>query len=109
MSRWKCYTCFLICDEEDLIEGRCPSCGEKHIIKMCNDDHLCNCTYDVTPGISYCKTCGEPVCPCGSHDVEVITRVTGYLQTLKGFNSAKAQEVRDRQRYDAISGMQTAK
>ena len=96
--RYKCFTCYLIFNEQDAVEGKCPSCGEKHIIKMCNDDHLCNCTYDVTPGISYCKTCGEPICPCGSHDVATVSRVTGYLSDTAGWNNAKKQELKDRNR-----------
>jgi len=39
-------------------------------------------------------------CPnCGSTDVEQISRVTGYLQAVSGWNAAKKQELEDRKRY----------
>jgi anaerobic ribonucleoside-triphosphate reductase len=41
-----------------------------------------------------------PVCPCGSHDVVGITRVTGYMQDLAGMNEGKQREIKDRKRYD---------
>ena len=47
----------------------------------------------------------RPVCPgCGSHDVAQISRVTGYLQEVSGYNRAKQQEVKDRTRYNALTG-----
>jgi len=86
--------------EEDLKDKKCPICGEPHLIKMCDNDHLCTCTTLETEGLHICPTCGEFTCPCGSHDVLVISRVTGYLQDVKGFNAAKMQELKDRKRYD---------
>ena len=39
-------------------------------------------------------------CPeCGSHDVVQISRVTGYLQEVSGWNAGKQQELKDRARY----------
>jgi anaerobic ribonucleoside-triphosphate reductase len=87
-------------DEKDLKDGKCPICGEKHIEKMCPLDRLCTCAHEITSGAHYCPECGAAICPCGSHDVEQISRVTGYLQTISGFNAAKKQEIKDRQRYD---------
>jgi anaerobic ribonucleoside-triphosphate reductase len=50
--------------------------------------------------IAYCPLCGKAVCPaCGTHDVVQISRVTGYLQAVEGFNAAKKQELKDRTRY----------
>ena len=44
--------------------------------------------------------CGKPVCPeCGSHDVVQVSRVTGYLQDVSGWNAGKQQELKDRTRY----------
>jgi anaerobic ribonucleoside-triphosphate reductase len=36
-----------------------------------------------------------------NHNVEIISRVTGYLSIVSGRNEAKKQEFEDRQRYDA--------
>jgi anaerobic ribonucleoside-triphosphate reductase len=42
----------------------------------------------------------KAVCPeCGSHDVTQISRVTGYLQDVSGWNASKQQELKDRMRY----------
>lgn len=61
--------------------------------------------YEVNSGVSYCPVCGEPECPvCGSHDVAQISRVTGYLQEVSGWNTAKQQELKDRKRYDIAVG-----
>jgi ribonucleoside-triphosphate reductase len=39
-------------------------------------------------------------CPnCGSTNVEQLSRVTGYLQAVSGWNAAKRQELEDRKRY----------
>ncbi len=38
---------------------------------------------------------------CGSTDVEQLSRVTGYVQAVHGWNAAKRQELADRMRYSA--------
>ncbi|AFV24414.1 anaerobic ribonucleoside-triphosphate reductase [Methanolobus psychrophilus R15] len=38
---------------------------------------------------------------CGSGDVEQVSRVTGYVQAVNGWNSAKKQELADRMRYSS--------
>ncbi len=41
-------------------------------------------------------------CPnCSSENVEHLSRVTGYLQAVNGWNAAKKQELMDRKRYGA--------
>jgi ribonucleoside-triphosphate reductase len=41
-------------------------------------------------------------CPnCGSESVEHLSRVTGYIQAVDGWNSGKKQELKDRRRYGA--------
>lgn len=45
------------------------------------------------------------MCPCGSHDAELIERVTGYLADYSGMNSAKQREVRDRTRYTILGSI----
>jgi hypothetical protein len=104
-QKYKCRTCFLFIDDDDIKfedekrTPKCPVCGDP-VEKACINDHICQCVQDITGGIHYCPVCGVPTCPCGSEDVEVISRVTGYLQALRGFNSGKKQEVKDRHRYN---------
>ncbi len=46
----------------------------------------------------------EDECPsCGSSDVDHISRITGYLQAVSGWNSAKRQELKDRKRYNELA------
>lgn len=57
--------------------------------------------HDVHSGTENCKLCGEAVCPvCGNHNVTQISRVTGYMGDVKGWNNAKKQELLDRKRYN---------
>ena len=77
----------------------CPECGLP-MLKMCAQDHPCTCAATVHAGIMYCPECGDPVCPCNSHDVAPLSRVTGYIQDLNGFNASKRQEVKDRFRWN---------
>jgi anaerobic ribonucleoside-triphosphate reductase len=45
------------------------------------------------------------MCPeCGSHDVAQLTRITGYINDVAGFNNGKAQEVKDRVRSNIVQG-----
>jgi len=54
----------------------------------------------VTGGTSTCPVCGNWMCPtCNSHAVDIMSRVTGYLQIVSGWNAAKGQEFEDRNRY----------
>jgi RNA polymerase subunit RPABC4/transcription elongation factor Spt4 len=92
--KYKCYTCHLVVDETP-----CPVCGDEHLQPMCPLDH-CHCSHEIVSGIDYCLLCGAAVCPeCGSHDVVQISRVTGYLQEVSGWNAGKQQELKDRRRY----------
>lgn len=92
--RYKCHTCHLIVDETP-----CPRCGEEHLPIMCPLDH-CHCAHEIIAGIEYCPLCHVAICPeCGSHDVVQISRVTGYLQDVSGWNAGKQQELKDRVRY----------
>ncbi len=53
-----------------------------------------------TGGTKRCPICGNYMCPeCNSHAVDIMSRVTGYLQVVSGWNSAKKQEFEDRTRY----------
>ncbi len=116
-NRYKCHNCKLVLKGTDLVDGiidvkqgpwtiekqtkLCPECkGE--VMEMCEDDH-CHCSHDITETIAYCEKCGHPVCPeCHCHDVVQISRVTGYLQEVSGWNVGKQQELKDRTRYDVV-------
>jgi len=98
-KRYKCHNCYKILDFEDLIDGKCPICNdEKALATMCTLDHN-GCKHDMMTKIAYCPVCGEAVCPeCGDHNVMQISRITGYMQSVDGFNNAKRAELRDRVR-----------
>lgn len=59
------------------------------------------CSHELVAGTAVCPICGNQMCPdCGNHNVDVISRVTGYLSTVGGWSDSKKQEFEDRQRYD---------
>jgi hypothetical protein len=99
MQKFKCHDCHLVVDENP-----CPVCGKDPLEKMCSEDHICTCSHEISDGARYCPKCGNPICECGSHDVVQISRVTGYLADVSGFNAGKRQELKDRQRY-SIGGI----
>jgi len=102
-KRYKCFTCMKIVIVEP--KTPCPSCGDTHLQEMCELDH-CNCHHEIVAGIAHCKKCGQPVCPtCNGHDVSQVSRVTGYLSDVGGWNNSKKQELKDRTRYDPFTGV----
>ena len=59
------------------------------------------CAREMVPTTAECPLCGAPMCPdCGNHVVEILSRVTGYLSGVSGWNAAKQQEYKDRNRYE---------
>lgn len=107
--RYSCITCHTHFELEKLEKPLCPICGETHIFKRCARDPVggCHCALTVHDSAKLCQTCGQPICPeCGDHSVVVLSRVTGYLQDLSGWNSGKRAEFRDRQRSDPLTGLQ---
>lgn len=93
--RYKCVVCYTISDYKT-----CPVCGEEGSgnQQMCPLDH-CNCPHDIVEDIAYCPICAKPICPeCGTHDVSQVSRVTGYLSDVAGWNASKQQELKDRHR-----------
>jgi ribonucleoside-triphosphate reductase len=58
-------------------------------ITVCMDD------YHITSGLK------ERCANCESENVEHLSRVTGYIQAVSGWNEGKKQELRDRKRYSA--------
>lgn len=100
--RYKCHTCHVVIRESqfDAATKDCPNCGEKfkNLEPMCPLDH-CGCSHEITQGLAYCPKCKRAVCPiCGCHDVSQVSRVTGYLASVDGWNNAKQQELKDRKR-----------
>lgn len=94
LKRYKC----MICYSAGFDTPTCPECGNTETIVMCVLDH-CNCHHDIIEKLEYCPICEQAICPeCGSHDVEQISRITGYLNAVSGFNAGKAQELKDRHR-----------
>lgn len=94
--------CKLKFRSSDLLpDGSCPNCKSKELIsQVCPLDSDSGCTHTNTNGVEYCPICGELICPdCGSHDVSVSSRVTGYLSDTAGWNAGKRQEFLDRVRH----------
>jgi len=92
--KYKCHDCLSIVEKTP-----CPECGSETPVAMCGLDHPCTCAKDVHDGIAFCPRCGESMCPeCGSHDVAALSRVTGYIQDVGGWNLGKRQELKDRVR-----------
>ena len=92
--KYKCHDCLTIVDELP-----CPNCGSETPVIMCPLDHPCTCFDEVHDGIAFCPMCQESICPqCGSHDVAAMSRVTGYIQDIGGWNIGKRQELKDRVR-----------
>jgi anaerobic ribonucleoside-triphosphate reductase len=61
------------------------------------DMTVCLGCYKVSSGL-------KDRCPnCDSADVDHISRITGYLQAVSGWNGAKRQELKDRKRYNDLA------
>lgn len=59
------------------------------------------CHKELVPYTDVCPLCGLPVCPdCMNHNVDIVSRVTGYLSNVSGWNTSKKQEFEDRYRYN---------
>ncbi|UZE92842.1 MAG: anaerobic ribonucleoside-triphosphate reductase [Methanosarcinales archaeon] len=58
------------------------------------DMTLCMDDFHVEAGLQ--ETCSN----CGSSNVEHLSRVTGYIQAVSGWNAAKKQELKDRVKYE---------
>jgi hypothetical protein len=115
-KRLKCTECHLVIYEDQIEnfggnDGKqpiCPECGGQQFKPVCAEDHACTCFAPFQAGVAFCKVCGESVCPgCGSHDVVTISRVTGYLSDVAGWNAAKRQELKDRRRTNLVGGALT--
>lgn len=113
--KYKCPACYAVCEYGGAVsfggkDGKTPLCGDcgLEMEVMCSKDHRCTCNNDVHSGIRYCPLCGKAICPeCGSHDVSQVSRVTGYLADVAGWNPGKLQELKDRHRIEIIDGVPT--
>jgi len=105
-QRYKCHLCLLILDGEDVEKSEsgniiCKYCHQE-VTELCPLDH-CHCSHYVVTGIIYCPICDSAICPeCGCHDVAQLSRITGYLADVSGWNPAKQQELRDRIRSNLV-------
>ena len=97
--KYKCHDCLTIVDELP-----CPNCGSETPEIMCPLDHPCTCLQVINEGLRYCPMCREPICPCGSHDCTQVSRVTGYMADVGGWNNGKRQELKDRSRWLIVDG-----
>lgn len=97
--RYKCMHCKIVIPEGALVGGDCPQCNSTHnLVEMCPNDNI-TCDHGITEGIAYCELCGQEMCPvCKCHDVETVSRVTGYLSATSGWAAGKKQELKDRTR-----------
>ena len=102
MTKYKCSKCLLIIQEDDLVDGCCPVCNTNDMLKeMCPNDRICSCAEEITTLETTCPVCGVRTCPCGSHAVIILSRITGYISEVEGgWNAGKKQEFKDRKRYD---------
>lgn len=61
------------------------------------------CGKDLVPNITNCEICGQPMCPgCSNHVATQISRVTGYMGDVAGWNEGKKQELKERQRHNLM-------
>ncbi len=121
----KCYRCNYIFDISQggqaniltILKTRsyvyCPRCGERDPELICKVDaysvvlklqgHKCR-KGEVISGTELCPVCDKPICPeCYNHSVVSLSRVTGYVQDISGWNNGKRQELKDRQRYAILA------
>lgn len=95
---YRCHNCRLNLLDLHVVDGLCPECHEP-VEAACSLDTM-DCNHEVVSGIKVCPECGEFVCPeCGNHNVEVISRITGYLSPVSNWNTSKKNELINRNRY----------
>jgi len=71
-----------------------------HVWVMHNHQACCK---DLVGGIVNCPICNLPMCPnCSSHNVTQLSRVTGYMGDVAGWNAGKKQELKERQHHNLM-------
>jgi hypothetical protein len=104
---FKCHNCFTIIPSFEatieVLEKReiyhCPECCNV-LEPMCELDCVCKCNGLIQDGTRMCPLCGKFMCRCNSHDVEVVSRTTGYLSSVSSWNQGKRIEFLDRKRVE---------
>lgn len=96
----------ILSDRKDIY---CPRCKTGNAELMCKVDAYSiylklkgfSCRKgEMINGTDICPVCKTSMCPeCGNHNVVALSRVTGYVQDVGGWNMAKKQELLDRKRY----------
>lgn len=87
----------------------CPECKSDSTELICKVDAYSmylkikgfNCRQGVLiNGVDVCPVCRTSMCPeCHNHECVSLSRVTGYVQDISGWNEGKKQELIDRKRY----------
>jgi rubrerythrin len=91
----------------------CPNCRQNNAELLCKvsaysiylklQGHTCN-SGELVSGAESCPICDKSICPkCFNHNVVALSRVTGYMSAIIGWNNGKRQELIDRQRYNIQS------
>jgi len=101
---YTCNACKLIIKSGDLVDGKCPACNSSDaLVQRCplDTDHDCGKVH--ATGFEKCPICGNFICPeCGNHQVDAISRITGYLSPVKAWNHGKSAELSDRRHYNIV-------
>lgn len=96
--KYKCSSCFSVFPSAKNHVTVCPICGNTELEIMCPLDSTLPA--QISSEVSICPFCGEFFDKeTGNHDVEVISRITGYMSAVSGWNEGKKQEFKDRTRY----------
>lgn len=88
----------------------CPLCGMNDSECLCKADvysiylnlkgEKCR-TGEIIAGAEICPVCDRSFCPqCMNHNVIALSRVTGYMGDINGWNNGKKEELKDRQHYN---------
>lgn len=88
----------------------CPLCEKEGVELLCKVDaysiflkesNIIDCRKaTIIPKTDLCPVCKRSICPeCYNHSCVSLSRVTGYIQDISGWNEGKKQELIDRKRY----------
>lgn len=78
-------------------EVRDPTLCPLHMYVVLNK---LKCPNEMVSDTAFCPLCENPMCPvCNNHMVDQLSRVTGYMAPVSGWNEAKKQEFKDRKRH----------
>jgi rubrerythrin len=121
-SIYKCHHCHLVFNIHQggmaniltILKGHwiafCPECGQNDSECICKVDlysiylklqgKKCR-TGEIIAGTELCPVCNRGLCPqCMNHNVIALSRVTGYMGDVNGWNNGKKEELKNRQHYN---------